>query len=91
MKTSPTATLGGLTHYARVLAATLDPRCRRPGRRWRCPGRLGPSITNEFGTLKTSKVTGHTNKGATFAGKYNVTKFVTRNGHLKAVGRLPAP
>src|SRR3954452_22434800 len=46
------------------------------------------SITNEFGTLKTSKVTGHTTKGATFAGKYHVTKFVTRNGHLKAVGHL---
>ena len=46
------------------------------------------SITNEFGTLKTSKVTGHTNNGATFAGKYKVTKFVDRNGHLKAVGRL---
>jgi len=46
------------------------------------------TITNEFGTLKTSKVTGHTSKGATFAGKYRVTKFVTRNGHLKAVGHL---
>lgn len=46
------------------------------------------SITNEFGTLKTSKVTGHTNKGATFAGKYKVIRFVDRNGHLKAVGRL---
>ena len=46
------------------------------------------SITNEFGTLKTSKVTGHTNNGATFAGKYKVTKFVDRNGHLKSVGRL---
>ena len=46
------------------------------------------SITNEFGTLTTSKVTGHTNKGATFAGKYKVIKFVDRNGHLKAVGRL---
>jgi hypothetical protein len=46
------------------------------------------TITNEFGTLKTSKVTGHTNKGATFAGKYKVIKFVDRNGHLKTVGRL---
>ena len=46
------------------------------------------SITNEFGTLKTSKVTGHTDKGATFAGKYKVIRFVDRNGHLKAVGRL---
>ena len=46
------------------------------------------SITNEFGTLKTSKVTGHTDKGATFAGKYKVIRFVDRNGHLKSVGRL---
>ena len=46
------------------------------------------SITNEFGTLKTSKVTGHTDKGATFAGKYKVIRFVDSNGHLKAVGRL---
>ena len=46
------------------------------------------SITNEFGTLKTSKVTGHTDKGATFAGKYKVIRFVDSNGHLKTVGRL---
>ena len=46
------------------------------------------SITNEFGTLKTSKVTGHTDKGATFAGKYKVIRFVDSNGHLKSVGRL---
>ena len=46
------------------------------------------SITNDFGTLKTSKVTGHTDKGATFAGKYKVIRFVDRNGHLKSVGRL---
>ena len=46
------------------------------------------TIANEFGTLQTSKVTGHTNKGATFAGKYKVTKFVDPNGHLKSVGRL---
>jgi hypothetical protein len=44
-----------------------------------------PTATNEFGTLKTSKVTGHTDKGATFAGKYKVIKFVDRNGHLKSV------
>src|SRR4051812_20075885 len=46
------------------------------------------TTTNEFGTLKTSKVTGHTSKGATFAGTYHLTKFVARNGHLKAVGQL---
>ncbi len=52
------------------------------------PAASAQKITNEFGTLKTSKVTGQTNKGATFAGKYKVIKFVDRNGHLKAVGRL---
>ena len=46
------------------------------------------TITNEFGTLKTGKITGHANNGATFAGKYKVSKFVDRNGHLKTVGRL---
>jgi hypothetical protein len=46
------------------------------------------TVTNEFGTLHTSKVTGHTANGATFTGKYHVTKFVTRNGHLKALGHL---
>jgi hypothetical protein len=46
------------------------------------------TVTNEFGTLHTSKVTGHTANGATFTGKYHATKFVTRNGHLKAVGHL---
>ena len=34
------------------------------------------SIANGFGTLKSSKVTGHTGNGATFAGKYHVKKFV---------------
>ena len=46
------------------------------------------TTSNEFGSLRTSKVTGHTNNGATFAGKYHVTRFVDRNGHLKAVGHL---
>lgn len=46
------------------------------------------TTANDFGSLRTSKVTGHTNKGATFAGKYHVTRFVDRNGHLKAVGHL---
>ena len=46
------------------------------------------TTSNEFGSLRTSKVTGHTNNGATFAGKYHVTRFVDRNGDLKAVGHL---
>ncbi len=88
MKTSPTATLGGFTHYARVLAATLALAVVALVGGGGAQAASAQTITNEFGTLKTSKVTGHTSKGATFAGKYRVTKFVTRNGHLKAVGHL---
>ena len=88
MKTSPTATLGGFTHYARVLAATLALAVVALVGGGGAQAASAQSITNEFGTLQTSKVTGHTDKGATFAGKYKVTKFVDRNGHLKSVGRL---
>ena len=88
MKTSPTTTLGGFTHYARVLAATLAIAVVALVGGGGAQAASAQSITNEFGTLTTSKVTGHTSKGATFAGKYHVTKFVTRNGHLKAVGHL---
>jgi hypothetical protein len=88
MNTSPTATLGGFTRYARVLAATVALAVVALVGGGGAQAASAQSITNEFGTLKTSKVTGHTNKGATFAGKYHVTKFVTRNGHLKAVGHL---
>ena len=88
MKTSPTTTLGGFTHYARVLAATLALAVVALVGGGGAQAASAQTITNEFGTLKTSKVTGHTSKGATFAGKYHVTKFVTRNGHLKAVGHL---
>ena len=88
MKTSPTATLGGLTHYARVLAATLALAVVALVGGGGAQAASAQTVTNEFGTLTTSKVTGHTSKGATFAGKYHVTKFVTRNGHLKAVGHL---
>ena len=88
MKTSPTTTLGGFTHYARVLAATLALAVVALVGGGGAQAASAQTITNEFGTLKTSKVTGHTSKGATFAGKYRVTKFVTRNSHLKAVGHL---
>jgi hypothetical protein len=47
------------------------------------------SISNEFGTLKVSKVTGEARNGATFAGRYNVKRFVTTDtGRTKAVGTL---
>ena len=47
------------------------------------------STSNEFGTLKVSKVTGEAKNGATFAGRYNVKKFVTTDsGRTKAVGTL---
>jgi len=88
MTTSPTTTLGGFTHYARGLAATLALAVVALVGGGGAQAASAQTITNEFGTLKTSKVTGHTSKGATFAGKYRVTKFVTRNGHLKAVGHL---
>ena len=88
MKTSPTTTLGGFTHYARVLAATLALAVVALVGGGGAQAASAQTITNQFGTLTTSKVTGHTSKGATFAGKYHVTKFVTRNGHLKAVGHL---
>jgi hypothetical protein len=46
-------------------------------------------ITNEFGTLKVSRVTGEARNGATFAGRYNVHRFVTTDaGRTKAVGKL---
>jgi len=88
MTTSPTATFGGFTHYARVLAATLALAVVALVGGGGAQAASAQTITNEFGTLHISKVTGHTSKGATFAGKYHVTKFVTRNGHLKAVGHL---
>ena len=88
MNTRPTATLGGLTRYARLLAATLALAVVALVGGGGAQAASAQSITNEFGTLKTSKVTGHTDKGATFAGKYKVIRFVDRNGHLKAVGRL---
>ena len=47
------------------------------------------TITNEFGTLTVSKVTGEARNGATFAGRYNVKRFVTTDtGKTKAVGTL---
>lgn len=47
------------------------------------------STTNEFGTLKVSKVTGAAKNGTTFAGHYNVKRFVTTDsGKTKAVGTL---
>ena len=88
MNTSPTATLGGFTHYARLLAATLALAVVALVGGGGAQAASAQTISNEFGTMKTSKVTGHTSKGATFAGKYRVTKFVDRNGHLKAVGHL---
>ena len=88
MTTSPTTTFGGFTHYARVLAATLALAVVALVGGGGAQAASAQTITNEFGTLHISKVTGHTTKGATFAGKYHVTKFVTRNGHLKAVGHL---
>ena len=47
------------------------------------------STSNAFGTLKVSKVTGEAKNGTTFAGHYNVKRFVTTDsGRTKAVGTL---
>ena len=47
------------------------------------------SISNEFGSLKVSKVTGDARNGTTFAGRYNVHRFITTDaGRTKAVGKL---
>lgn len=47
------------------------------------------STTNEFGTLKVSKVTGQGKNGTEFSGRYDVKRFVTTDtGRTKAVGRL---
>ena len=47
------------------------------------------STSNEFGTMKVSKVTGTAAHGRTFAGHYNLKRFVTTDsGKTKAVGTL---
>ena len=47
------------------------------------------STANEFGTLKVCKVTGAAKNGTTFAGHYNVKRFITTDsGKTKAVGTL---
>jgi hypothetical protein len=46
------------------------------------------TISNQFGSMKTSKVTGETDHGGTFVGKYKVRNFVVRNDNVTAVGRL---
>ena len=52
------------------------------------PAASAQSVTNEFGTMKTTKVTGEARKGVTFAGQYHVKRFVTQGDKVKAVGRL---
>jgi hypothetical protein len=47
------------------------------------------STSNEFGTMKVSKVTGTAAHGRTFTGHYNLKRFVTTDsGKTKAVGTL---
>ena len=46
------------------------------------------STSNEFGTLKVGKVTGEAKNGTTFAGHYNVKRFVTTDS---AAPRPSAP
>ncbi len=86
MTTSPPPR--GLARYVRVLAAALSLAVIALVGGTGAQAASAQTISNEFGTLKVSKVTGHTDKGATFAGRYRVTKFVDRNDRVKAVGRL---
>ncbi len=47
------------------------------------------SFSNDYGSMKVSKVTGEARNGATFAGAYKVNRFVTTSsGKTKAVGKL---
>jgi hypothetical protein len=47
------------------------------------------STENAFGTMKVSKVTGTAAHGRTFAGHYNINRFITTDsGKTKAVGTL---
>ncbi|HEX4698846.1 MAG TPA: hypothetical protein VH857_05735 [Actinomycetes bacterium] len=47
------------------------------------------SITNTFGSMKVTKVTGTAAHGTTFAGHYSVNRFITTSsGKTKAVGKL---
>jgi hypothetical protein len=46
------------------------------------------TTSNEFGTLKVHRVTGHTTHGATFVGHYTVRRFIVRHHTVKAAGRL---
>lgn len=52
------------------------------------PSASAAPITNEFGTMKVSKVTGEARNGATFKGTYDVKRFVSNGDKVKAVGRL---
>jgi hypothetical protein len=47
------------------------------------------SVTNQFGSMKVSKVTGTAAHGTTFTGHYSVNRFITTStGKTKAVGKL---
>ena len=73
----------------RLLAASVTLAIGRPRRGAGAQSASAQDTTNEFGTLSVSKVTGEAKNGATFAGKYNVKRFVTGdNGRTKAVGTL---
>ena len=52
------------------------------------PAASARTITNEFGTMKTTQVTGKAAKGVTFVGQYNVKRFVAKGDKVKAVGKL---
>ena len=53
------------------------------------PSASAQTLSNQFGTLEVSKVTGKADNGATFAGRYDVKRFVTTDsGRTKAVGTL---
>jgi hypothetical protein len=46
------------------------------------------TTSNEFGTLRVHRVTGHTTHGATFVGHYTIKRFIVRHHRVLATGRL---
>jgi hypothetical protein len=52
------------------------------------PAASAKTITNEFGTMKTTQVTGKAAMGVTFVGQYDVKRFVAKGDQVKAVGKL---
>ena len=87
--TPDSRTLQRLGHGSRLLALTIALAIVALVSGSAAPSASAQSTANEFGTMTVSKVTGEARNGATFAGRYNVKRFVTTDsGRTKAVGTL---